>query len=187
LYDSDVRADAGGLQSLEAELFTVAVMAAEKVRGLRRATPQSQLVCANICLRWSASDREHRSALAWPHWVLKCLYAPVGLMIGKFWRGEIDTDRHDRRIPPPPVTFLSVRSAVRPRDPRFLTEHPAQAAAIAYSHDDGRDVFAAVPGLPHDTVITNTAPTDHWATLRAWSTTLLPDPHRQPDRTYTTT
>jgi len=180
VYETDAPGDADALRALSGELFAVAVGEAEWVRELRRSAARPEMVCANVCLRWTAEDRWHRAVLTWPHWVVKCLYSPVGVMIGKFWRGETDADRYHCPIPSPPVTFLSVRSAIRRRDPRFLSGTPTQAAAIAVSHDDGRDVFAAIPGLPGNAV-TDGLISAHWPDLCAWSAGSLPDRRLQSD------
>lgn len=56
------------------------------------------LVCENIVLL-TGDVEEHRGLMAWPHWALKHLYGPVGLMFGKFWKGEEGTDRRDVAFP----------------------------------------------------------------------------------------
>ncbi|MFZ3548753.1 hypothetical protein ACODT3_24690 [Streptomyces sp. 4.24] len=76
-------------------------------------------------------------------------------MFGKFTAGEVRGD-----IPVPPVSFLPVRVAVRPRDPRFLGGTPELAAAVAEAVDDGRDVL---DGIGHD-----------WMEIRQWAQHLLP-------------
>ncbi|WP_205379899.1 MULTISPECIES: hypothetical protein [Streptomyces] len=141
----------GDVEAVEAEVFHAGVQAAEWVRPLA-ARPHGALVCENIVILGAAS-------LAWPHWALKNLYGPVGLMVGKFTAGEERTDGDGRSIFAPPVSFLPVRVAVRPRDPRFLTATPDLAAAVAVAVDDGRDVFGQ---LPHE-----------WKAVRAWAQELL--------------
>ncbi|WP_435854021.1 hypothetical protein [Streptomyces sparsogenes] len=144
----------GGAADVQAEVFHAGVRAAEWVRPWAT-RPHGALVCENIVVVGAEQD-----ALAWPHWVLKHLYGPVGLMFGKFWAGEEKTDRHGSRIPAPPVSFLPVRVAVRPRDPRLLERTPDLAAAVAVAVDDGRDAFE---GIPHD-----------WKEIKEWAHHLLP-------------
>lgn len=134
---------------VEAEVFHAAVQAAEWVRPLA-ARAQGAFVCENIAILGAG-----REVLQWPHWALKHLYGPVGLMIGKFAAGEERTDRGGRSIPPPPVSFLPVRVAVRPRDGRFLRHTPDLAVAVASASDDGRDVFSHIG---HD-----------WKDIRLWA------------------
>ncbi|MGN5392561.1 DUF6875 domain-containing protein [Streptomyces sp. JL7001] len=145
---------------VEADVFSAALAAAERVR-IGAKGPRGHLVCENIVV--AGADRAH---LDWPHWALKHLLAPVGLMVGKFWEGETDTDRNGDDLPVPPLTFLSVRPAVRPRDPQFLDTTPTLADTIREADDDGRDLLA---GLSH-----------HWTEIRAWAST-LPFP-QQPAR-----
>ncbi|MEU1670102.1 hypothetical protein ABZ547_42240 [Streptomyces sparsogenes] len=144
----------GGAADVQAEVFHAGVRAAEWVRPLAT-RPHGALVCENIVVVGAEQD-----ALAWPHWVLKHLYGPVGLMFGKFSAGEEKTDRHGSRIPAPPVSFLPVRVAVRPRDPRLLERTPDLAAAVAVAVDDGRDAFE---GIPHE-----------WKEIKEWAHHLLP-------------
>ncbi|GAQ59119.1 DUF6875 domain-containing protein [Streptomyces acidiscabies] len=150
----------------EAGLFHAGVQAAEWVRPLA-SRPHGALVCENVVLLGDTGR-----LLDWPHWALKHLYGPVGLMIGKFHHGEERLDREDLPIPPPPYSFLPVRPAVRVRDPRFLADTPDLADALTVAVDDGRDVFAQAQ-LPHD-----------WQAVKAWSRSLpvpqRPAPPRKP-------
>ncbi|MER6445490.1 DUF6875 domain-containing protein [Streptomyces venezuelae] len=142
---------------VEADIFAAAVAAAERVR-IEAKGPRRHLVCENIVIAGAA-----RAHVDWPHWALKHLYGPVGVMVGKFWAGEEDTGLDGRTLPVPPITFLSLRPAVRPRDPRFLDTTPALAETIRTADDDGRDVF------------TGLSPT--WKEVRAWASS-LPSPAR---------
>ncbi|WP_149184082.1 hypothetical protein [Streptomyces sp. TRM49041] len=144
---------AGDEDDIEAEVFHAGVQAAEWVRPLagRR---HGALVCENIVLLGA-----DYGVMKWPHWALKNLYGPMGLMFGKFRAGEEHTDRYGRDVPSPPVPFMPVRGAVRPRDPRFLAATPTLAAALANAVDDGRDVFADVP--------------PEWKDVKRWAHQLL--------------
>lgn len=72
----------GAPTDVEAEVFHAAVRAAERVRpSVTRA--QGAFVCENVVVLGAG-----REVLQWPHWALKHLYGPVGLMIGKFAAGE---------------------------------------------------------------------------------------------------
>jgi hypothetical protein len=75
-------------------------------------------------------------------------------MFGKFAAGE-----ERGGIATPPVSFLPVRVAVRPRDPRFLGATPDLAAAVAEAVDDGRDVLGSIG---HD-----------WTEIKQWAQHLL--------------
>lgn len=143
----------GEAEAVEAEVFRAGVRTAERIRASTTCRHGS-LVCENIVLLSVDDD-----VMTWPHWALKNLYGPVGLMFGKFRKGVEDTDRRGLRIPAPPVTFMPVRVAVRPRDPRFLAATPDLADAVANAVDDGRDVFA---GMPQD-----------WKDVKRWARRLL--------------
>ncbi|MER5549196.1 hypothetical protein ABT072_43980 [Streptomyces sp. NPDC002589] len=145
---------AGETAAVEAEVFHAGVQAAEWVRPFT-SLPHGVLACESIVIVGVGGQ-----VVQWPHWALKNLYGPVGLMVGKFTAGERRTDRGGRQIPAPPVTFLPVRAAVRPRDPRFLAATPELAAAVASAVDDGRDVFEHTP--------------HHWEEIKQWAQHLLP-------------
>ncbi|MCX4666548.1 hypothetical protein OG453_07670 [Streptomyces sp. NBC_01381] len=146
-------------EAVEAEVFHAGVQAAEWIRPLATRA-HGALVCENVViLGGERLGGDHLDLLAWPHWALKNLYAPVGVMLGKFHWGEERHDRAGRSIPIPPCSFLPVRPAVRKRDPRFLRDTPELADTLAVAVDDGRDVFAE---LPND-----------WQAVKAWSSSLL--------------
>ncbi|WP_329386385.1 hypothetical protein [Streptomyces sp. NBC_01716] len=96
--------------AVEAELFHAAVHAAERVRLSARRN--GALGCENIVLLAGASNTDHRKLMAWPHWALKHLYGPVGIMFGKFAQGVQGRDRFGRLIPAAPFSFLPVRASV---------------------------------------------------------------------------
>ncbi|MFE2723257.1 DUF6875 domain-containing protein [Kitasatospora sp. NPDC059327] len=147
---------------IEGAVFAAAVQAAEFVRALSP-WPRGHLVCENVVVLGVG-----RPEIDWPHWALKNLYAPAGLMVGKFWKGEEDTGRKGDPLPVPPVTFLSLRPAVRPRDPHFLDGTPDLAATIATARDDGRDVLLPVIGKPTSA----TAAATYWPVIKAWAASL---------------
>ncbi|MFF6772680.1 DUF6875 domain-containing protein [Streptomyces sp. NPDC012637] len=154
VYRADADADA-----VEAELFHAGGQAAEWLRPLIR-RPQGALRCENIVLLGDVPGVRHRDLMAWPYWALRHLYAPVGIMFGKFYAGEDERARSGERTPVSPVSFLPVRAAVRRRDPQFLHTTPELAAALAVADDDGRDVFQH---LSYD-----------WTEIRSWSKRHLP-------------
>lgn len=126
---------AGGVPEVEAAVFEAGVRSAEWIRTQANRR-RGALVCENIAVLGAG-----REVLAWPHWALKNLYAPVGVMFGKFPVGEQVADHRGRIVPGPPVSFLVVRFAVRARDPLFLSQTPDLADTVAVAADDGRDVF----------------------------------------------
>ncbi|MFF3746899.1 hypothetical protein [Streptomyces kronopolitis] len=146
---------------VEAEVFHAGFQAAEWIRPLTT-RPHGTLVCENIVLLGGRAATP-REVMGWPHWALKHLYGPVGLMFGKFWAGEEGTDRQGRRIPVPPFSFLTARCAIRSLDPRFLTDTPDLARSLSTAMDDGRTVFQ---GLPYE-----------WKAVKKWASSLL-SPHQ---------
>lgn len=142
-------------------LLGVLVEAAEQVRAERRS--RGPLVCVNVAIFGPTDIPSARAVLDWPHWIARKLYAPVALMIGKFWIGEREKDRHRVDIAPPPVSFFSVRHSFTAKDARFLANLPGVAVQLAGAEDDGRDVLAPVLG------VANTADTvrERYADLKA--------------------
>ncbi|MFE6049905.1 hypothetical protein ACFQ6N_04050 [Kitasatospora sp. NPDC056446] len=149
--------------AVEAELFHAGAQAAEWVRPLT-GRPYGLLACENVVLTGHCEGASHRELMAWPHWALKNLYAPVGVMVGTFPQGAVERGRRGQDIPPPPFSFLPVRAGVRPLDPTFLLETPDLAAALAVAADDGRDVFEHIPC--------------EWKAVREWASS-LPMPQKR--------
>ncbi|WP_257138292.1 MULTISPECIES: DUF6875 domain-containing protein [Streptomyces] len=149
----------GSAEAVEAELFHAGARAAEWLRPLIH-RPRGFLRCENVVLLGEVPGIPHRALLAWPHWALKNLYGPVGIMFGKFYAGEEEDTRAGEPLPAAPVSYLSVRAAIRRRDPRFLRATPDLAAALSQADDDGRDVFEQ---LPYD-----------WQEIRTWTKRFLP-------------
>ncbi|MFE1768169.1 hypothetical protein ACFW81_28625 [Streptomyces angustmyceticus] len=145
---------AGDAPAVEEAVFEAGVRSAEWLRT-QADRPRAALLCENIAVRSAG-----REVLAWPHWALKNLYAPVGVMFGKFPVGEQIADHRGRVVPEPPLSFLVVRFVVRARDPLFLSRTPDLAETVAVAADDGRDVFA---GLPRD-----------WKNIKLWARERLP-------------
>jgi hypothetical protein len=128
------------------ELLELLVETAEDVRVRRRV--HGPLVCANVAVFGPDDVPSARTVLDWPAWILRNLYAPVGLMVGRFWIGEERNDKHSRVIAPPPVSFFSIRHSFPPQDARFLAKMPHVAARLAEANDDGRDVLPTWLGTP---------------------------------------
>lgn len=140
---------------VEAEVFHAGVEAAETIRERMR-EPGGALACE--CVVLLGSEVDHRTVTAWPYWALRNLYAPLGVLLGKFYAGDTETDSFGSVIPPAPFSFLPVRAAVKQRDPRFLGSTPEMARALAAADDDGRNVFAT---LACD-----------WTEIKQWARTL---------------
>ncbi|MEO7196545.1 MAG: hypothetical protein ABIZ05_17300 [Pseudonocardiaceae bacterium] len=139
------------LSDLQREIFAAAVEHMEVLRDQRRSRPSSDgvLLCDNLAVGWAGVQdaTAHRHALVWPHWMLKTIYTPLGYMVGKFALHAQGADRRGTRVPPVPLSFLSLRVTVRRTDPQFLHETPHIAEQLAAAHDYGQHPFARVPEL----------------------------------------
>lgn len=134
------------LAEVQAEIFYQCVLYTEYLRIFRKGdNARGTLACENILF----DIPSHLQGVSgpelfdWPHWTLKCLYSSVGIMFGKFWQGEEDISRNGITIPPPPLHFMSIRSAIKLRDPYFLDQQPTILAQIVASLDDGSNVHLA--------------------------------------------
>lgn len=152
-------------EAVEAALFAGGVWAAQQVR--HRAARGEQLSCEVLVVDWPGNHAQVRTVMDWPHWALKHLLAPVGIMCGKF-----PTVGHEcsdgRLVAAPPALTLVLRRAVPARDSALLAGTPEVARTLVAARDDGRPLLAAVPGVdPHKD------PASAWTAVRAWAA-LLP-------------
>lgn len=131
-------------------LFALLVHYAEELRIARREI--GPLVCRNIALIGPADLDTARRLMDWPAWLARNLYAPVQLMVGRFWIGVRLNDSKGTPMMPPPVSFFSLRAAIPHRDGLFLAAKlPDLMAVLATSPgDDGRNVFIQPLGRPVD-------------------------------------
>lgn len=147
--------------------------------GQRRSRPSSDavLLCDNLAIRWiGVQDASaHRRVLAWPHWMLKTTYTPLGYMIGKFGLHAQGVDRGGRWVAPVPLSFLSLRVAVQRKDPQFLRETPHIAEQLTAAHDQGQHPFAYVPDLV-DIPMTRRAlrTPERYLRVNAWARAQIP-------------
>ncbi|MDQ3760565.1 MAG: hypothetical protein M3460_02350 [Actinomycetota bacterium] len=167
------------LADLQREIFAAAVEHMELLRAQRRVRLSSDavLLCTNIAIRWIAVQdaTAHRRALAWPHWMLKTVYTPLGYMVGKFGLHAQGADRRGRQVPPVPLSFLSLRIAVQRKDPQFLHETPHIAEQLAAAHDQGQNPFAHIPDLA-DIPLTRCAlrTPESYLRVNAWARAQIP-------------
>jgi hypothetical protein len=128
------------------QLLALLVETAEQVRQLR--STHGQLACANIAIYGPTDIPSAQAVLDWPHWITRKLYAPVQLMVGKFYIGEQEDDKHGATIAPPPISFFSIRHSTPAKDARFLSNLPGVAAQLAHANEDNRDVLMPWLGVP---------------------------------------
>jgi len=166
-------------------LLYVGIIHTEWLR-LRRARcdpKMQQLICDTILitdddqLKWE----QLASVVMWPHWILKYLYSTVGVMFANFWRGYASSAADGREIPPPPRSFVAIRSAVPLRDSRFLTTDATIAAFIRDSRDTGQNIH--LPIAPVEVTGTLSAAVlrelRYFDKARLWSRDLLPEAVRR--------
>ncbi|MBB6170063.1 hypothetical protein HNR23_000123 [Nocardiopsis mwathae] len=132
------------------ELFALLVESAEGLRAARRES--GPLACRNIAILGPEDSDSARKLLQWPAWLARNLYAPVQLMVGRFWTGVELVDSKGQAMMPPPVAFFSLRNAIPSKDGLFLAEKLPDIMAILEQGpgDDGRDVFTEPLGQPVD-------------------------------------
>ncbi|SFC18370.1 hypothetical protein [Streptomyces aidingensis] len=130
---------------VEAAVFTAGAWAAKTVRARR--TAGRGWACEVITLDWPAPDPQPAAILNRPHWAIKCAWAPVGVLPGKFAPGAGRPDRAGRTVPDPPLPVLAVRDSVPAADPDLLRSTPGIGRVLAQAREDGRDILGSVPGV----------------------------------------
>jgi hypothetical protein len=134
----------GSVEQIQALMFCIGLLHTEILRRARVEVPLQQrpLVCENILFRFASEDCVDGVELfGWPHWLLKVRYTQVGVLFGKFWKGEEAVSRKSVPIPPPPYHMLSIRGAVKPRDPAFFTKAPELLDTLISAEDNGQFIF----------------------------------------------
>jgi hypothetical protein len=129
-----------------AALFAMLVDNAEGLREDRRR--DGPLVCRNIVLFGPTDQESARAFMDWPAWIARNLYAPVQMMVGRFWIGLKRNDSKGSQMMTPPVSFFTMRHSIASKDGLFLAEKVPGIMAILEKgpRDDGRDVFAGPLG-----------------------------------------
>ncbi|MGH8929331.1 MAG: hypothetical protein ACRDZO_01515 [Egibacteraceae bacterium] len=160
--------------AVEEEIFSLGVIHTEAFRLKRRGNGAGErvLLCDNLVLAPAHPDTgwHGQELLAWPHWVLKCLYTRVGVMFGKFWAGEVAAARNGLEIPSPPCDFLSIRSAVKAKDPRFFTKAEDLVDDLVTANDTGQNVHKPFTTLdPADFTLESLHQIRYYDIVRAWA------------------
>lgn len=133
----------------ERALFTMLVGQAEEVRTARKR--RGPLVCRNVALFGPRNVQEAQALMEWPVWLARNLYAPVQIIVDRFW---IDVGRKPRqgRAPMPhvPVSYFMVRCGIARRDRVIVSPRSMEELAALRNGpgDDGQDVFTAQLGRP---------------------------------------
>jgi hypothetical protein len=132
---------------IEAEIFFISLLHVEEFRDLRKKLePDKQLLlCFNLIFYTNNfEDIDGDRVFLWPHYLLKLIYTEVGIMFGKFWVGEQGISRSGTPIDVPDCDFISIRSAIKNKDPYFLSKVPDLEDTLLESFDDGRDVLEKI-------------------------------------------
>lgn len=140
VYELDI-CDIGQVQEL---MFYIGLLHTEILRRVRFdvSAQHRPLACENVFFRFEGEDAVDGAALfGWPHWLLKIRYTQVGVMFGKFWKGEEAVSRDSVPIPPPPYHMLSLRSTVKRCDPAFFARAPELLESLIAAEDSGQRVF----------------------------------------------
>ncbi|SEN02901.1 hypothetical protein [Lihuaxuella thermophila] len=147
LFATYYRLNGHTIEELQEEMFYYGVVHCEQLRQYRQHhqnSPKGILACENVI--FDLPERFHNidgeELFSWPHWLLKLLYTQVGVMVGKFWINEKATSRQGLSIPEPPCHFLSIRSAIKERDPYFFKKAPFLLPKLIESLDQGKNVHA---------------------------------------------
>jgi hypothetical protein len=129
----ETNAEAHQLPDLQREIFAAVVEHMELLRNQRRSRPSADavLLCDNLAIRWIGvqDPTAHRRALAWPHWMLKTSYTPLGYMIGKFSLHDHGTDRRGTRVPRCRSVSCPSGSLCSAKTPSFSTRHPTSPSS----------------------------------------------------------
>lgn len=176
LFATQYSINTRSLAEIQAEVFYYGVLHTEILRIARRKsgkTQKSTLQCENILLdiKDPTTDSEGRAIFDWPHWLLKAIYTKVGIMFGKFWKGERQLGRNGSPIPSPPVHFLSIRSAIKMQDRRFLEQCPHLVPVFESASDDGQNVHEPI-AQPREWTIEEMRRCDYYSTVMRWARTL---------------
>jgi hypothetical protein len=86
-----------------------------------------------------------------PVWVARNLYAPVQIIVDRFWVGIGRRPGRGRSVMPPvPISYFMIRCGIANRDRVIVSPRPEVelAALRAGPGDDGRDVLTSHLGRP---------------------------------------
>lgn len=146
LFFREIAVGFSGNTPSESAIGSAVVEAVEILRASRAILSESgahlraRLMCLNLIVAGSESldELDAKRLLDWPHYVGKTMYAKVGVMLGKFWTHEKSQDRAGQNISEPPMSYISVRSAIPPRDPKLLSseKYASLIETSKWSKDD---------------------------------------------------
>lgn len=125
-------------EKLAKHIFYKSLILTEKFRRERRNLSEKDMIfyTENIIFDVeNSADRQWEKIISWPHYMLKELFSSEQIMFGKFWKGEETVSKiTNKMLPVPDITFISIRTAVKSRDPRLLSKTKEFAKIIKESN-----------------------------------------------------
>lgn len=145
---SEYRIQADTVIECQAAIMHTGSYHAERVRNARRQQSGAMLQCDCPLFEIVGPVAAHnrRNLFERPHLLLMLLYAPVGVIVGRFWPGPARLNAQGLPRPVPPTDLLAVRSALPSKDERFFEDAPVLHREFIHGMDDGRDVLAHYGG-----------------------------------------
>lgn len=131
----------------KASMLDLLIGYAEEVRQARRS--HGPLVCRNVALVGPTDTKAAQELMEIPVWLARNLYAPVQIIVDRFWIG---IGRLPGRGRSPmlhvPIAYFMIRCGIAHRDRIVVSQRldPGLAALRAGPGDDNHDVVAAVLG-----------------------------------------
>ncbi len=168
------------VEDLSAEIFYRGVVHAELLRYMRLRDgfrPKSLLQCENLIFRVpnSVEAKEGHLVFDWPYYMLHLIYTAVGIVFGRFCKGQRELSRSERLVPEPPEHFLVVRSVVKRKDYHLYKKQPYLLPSLLSWADDGRCVHSEF-GVDQASSLSVDKMRNgrYYETVRAWAESIAP-------------
>ncbi|MBU0279072.1 MULTISPECIES: DUF6875 domain-containing protein [unclassified Gemella] len=125
-------------EKLSKYIFYKSLILTEKFRKARHNLSERDMIFYTKNIIFDVDDLSYRQwekIISWSHYTLKELFSSEQIMFGKFWKGEeIVSKITNKMLPIPEITFISIRTAVKSRDPRLLSKIKEFAKIIKESN-----------------------------------------------------
>ncbi|WP_052807272.1 hypothetical protein [Risungbinella massiliensis] len=150
LFCTEYHLKSDRIENIKKEIFYYGVEHAERLRQFRHQEPdilKKLVACENIVFYLPNAFKkvDGSDLLMWSHFMIKLLYTSVGIMVGKFWINEKQNARNGEMIPEPPCHFLSIRSAIKTKDPYFFKRADYLLPDLMESKDNMENVHILLP------------------------------------------
>lgn len=131
-------------EKISEELFYEAVLLTERFRSQRSELSKKVKPFFTYNLIFDSDDKVNHNwekIVSWPHYMLKIIYTKEQIMFGKFWNGEKTKSKfNDSIIPSPTLNFLSIRTAIKNRDPMLIEITPEILNDLKFSEMTNNNV-----------------------------------------------